>query len=134
MVGEQSERDQESFEGIDTPWRTDPDVMIEHLGKWVAHTVGEGATVGDVRAPEGNGMSSETLLFTVQPLAGDAEPYVARLAPKADAMYPVFPDYDLALQRDVMQLVADATDVPVPTTAWYEPDTSWLGSPFLVMH
>ena len=136
MVTEQSEpRDQESFEGIDTPWRTDPEVMIEHLGKWVAHTVGEGATVSDVRAPEGNGMSSETLLFTVQPPGGGtAEPYVARLAPKADAKYPVFPDYDLALQRDVMQLVADETEVPVPGIAWYEPDASWLGSPFLVMH
>ncbi len=33
-----------------------------------------------------------------------------------------------------MQLVADATDVPVPAIAWYEPDASWLGSPFLVMH
>jgi aminoglycoside phosphotransferase (APT) family kinase protein len=134
----EDERDQGSYEGMDTPWRTDPEVMIEHLGKWVAHTVGDGATVSDVRAPEGNGMSSETLLFTVQPPAGAAAgqelPYVARLAPKADAKYPVFPDYDLALQRDVMQLVADATDVPVPAIAWYEPDASWLGSPFLVMH
>ena len=134
----EDERDQGSYEGMDTPWRTDPEVMIEHLGKWVAHTVGAGAAVSEVRAPEGNGMSSETLLFTVQSPTGEAagqeQPYVARLAPKADAKYPVFPDYDLALQRDVMQLVADATDVPVPAIAWYEPDASWLGSPFLVMH
>ena len=134
----EDERDQGSYEGMDTPWRTDPEVMIEHLGKWVAHTVGDGATVSEVRAPEGNGMSSETLLFTVQSAgggaAGQAMPYVARLAPKLDAKYPVFPEYDLALQRDVMQLVGAATDVPVPTVAWYEPDASWLGSPFLVMH
>jgi len=130
----EDERDQGSYEGMDTPWRTDPAVMIEHLGKWVAHTVGAGATVTDVNAPDGNGMSSETLLFSVTPAGGDSERYVARLAPKADAMYPVFPEYDLALQRDVMQLVARATDVPVPEIAWYEPDVSWLGSPFLVMH
>ncbi|MFN8026707.1 MAG: phosphotransferase family protein [Acidimicrobiia bacterium] len=125
-------RDQGSYEGMDTPWRTDPAVMIEHLGKWVAHTVGTGATVTEVKAPDGNGMSSETLLFTVEQ-GGQSTPYVARLAPKADVI-PVFPEYDLALQRDVMQLVADATDVPVPRIAWLEPDASWLGSAFLVMH
>ena len=133
----EDERDQGSYEGMDTPWRTDPAVMIEHLRKWVEHTVGAGATVSEVTAPDGNGMSSETLLFSVAPdgvAAGGEEHYVARLAPKPDAKYPVFPEYDLALQRDVMQLVGEATDVPVPTIAWYEPDTSWLGSAFLVMH
>jgi aminoglycoside phosphotransferase (APT) family kinase protein len=79
-------------------------------------------------------MSSETLLFSVQQGGAAAERFVARLAPPADSHYPVFPQYDLELQRRVMDLVAEHTDVPTPKTAWYEPDPQWLGSEFLVMH
>jgi aminoglycoside phosphotransferase (APT) family kinase protein len=108
--------------------------MAQRLGAWVAHTIGADAAVVEVTTPEGSGMSSETLLFTVQP--GDAAPerYVARLAPAADAHYAVFPEYDLELQRKVMELVGEHTEVPVPRIAWYEPDAEFLGSSFLVMH
>ena len=41
--------------------------------------------------------------------------------------------YDLAMQYDVMSLVAEATDVPVPETLWYEADGSIIGAPFFVM-
>ena len=92
-----------------------------------------GATVTEVTAPEGSGMSSETLLFTVQPADGSPERYVARLAPLASQQFPVFPEYDLELQRRVMQTVAEHTDVPVPEVITHETDTDWLGSPFLLM-
>ena len=118
---------------ISTPWRSNPRVMAERLGGWAARTIGADATVVDVATPEGSGMSSETVLFSVR--RGEAvERYVTRLAPAADAHFPVFPVYDLALQRDVMRLVAAHTPVPVPRVAWYEPDPELLGSPFLVMH
>jgi aminoglycoside phosphotransferase (APT) family kinase protein len=91
--------------------------------------------VSGVVSPEGNGMSSETLLFTAR-YEIDGEPVerrcVARIEPELDKI-PVFPTYDLAMQYDVMSLVAEATDVPVPETLWYEGDGSIIGAPFFVM-
>ena len=47
-----------------TPWRRDPSETAPALQRWVEHTIGAGAVVSDVGEP-GNGMSSETALFTV---------------------------------------------------------------------
>ncbi|MCB0970563.1 MAG: phosphotransferase family protein, partial [Acidimicrobiales bacterium] len=92
-------------------------------------------SVRDVVTPEGNGMSSETILFRAD-WTVDGEPAgrdcVARIEPELDKI-PVFPTYDLAMQFDVMSLVAEATDVPVPETLWYEQDRSVVGAPFFVM-
>lgn len=127
---------------------------------WLAAKLPDGAepTVCDVVKPEGNGMSSETLLFTArwteavspgtdvaagvravrrpeQRQAGAGirdERFVARIEPELDKV-PVFPTYDLRLQFDVMSLVGESTDVPVPETLWYEPDRGVIGAPFFVM-
>jgi aminoglycoside phosphotransferase (APT) family kinase protein len=48
--------------------------------------------------------------------------------------YPTFPEYDLSLQVNSLQLVAARSSVPVPEVAWYEPDASVLDYPFYVMH
>ena len=78
-------------------------------------------------------MSSETVLFDVHNVAdGGVDRYVARLAPLPD-LYPVFPDYDLELQRKCMDLVRAHTDVPAPEVAFFERDPEWLRTPFLVM-
>ena len=45
----------------------------------------------------------------------------------------MFPEYDLELQRRVMQTVAAHTEVPVPEVLAHETDAEWLGSPFLLM-
>ncbi|MCB1026959.1 MAG: phosphotransferase family protein, partial [Microthrixaceae bacterium] len=58
--------------------------------------------------------------------------FVARIEPELDKV-PVFPNYDLRLQFDVMALVGDATDVPVPEVLWFEADGSIIGAPFFVM-
>jgi aminoglycoside phosphotransferase (APT) family kinase protein len=123
---------------ISTPWRSDPTAMAERLAAWWDERMAPGATVTEVTAPEGSGMSSETLLFTIEPKDADpggngAERYVARLAPLASQQFPVFPEYDLELQRKVMQTVAAHTEVPVPEVLAHETDDSWLGSPFLLM-
>jgi aminoglycoside phosphotransferase (APT) family kinase protein len=93
-------------------------------------------SVTDVVKPEGNGMSSETLLFTAAWTdAGGAaveRRCVARIEPELDKI-PVFPSYDLAMQYRVMELVGEATDVPVPETLWFEGDGSVIGAPFFVM-
>ena len=118
---------------LSTPWRSDPSAMADRLAAWWDANRAPGATVTDVTAPEGSGMSSETLLFTIQPSDGPAERLVARLAPLASQQFPVFPEYDLELQRRVMQTVAAHTAVPVPEVLTHEADDSWLGSPFLLM-
>jgi aminoglycoside phosphotransferase (APT) family kinase protein len=114
-----------------TPWRRDLAELGTAMGAWVAETIGADATVTDVASP-GNGMSSETVLFAVRRPGGESDHYAARLAPLPE-LYPVFPKYDLGLQHRCMDLVRANTDVPAPEVVWNEPDSRWLGTPFLVM-
>ena len=116
---------------LTTPWRRDPGETTPALARWVEHVFGAGATVEDVGEP-GNGMSSETALFTVVRPDGARERLVARLAPMPD-VYPVFQTYDLDLQRRCMDLVRERTTAPAPECRFLETDTAWLGTPFLVM-
>jgi aminoglycoside phosphotransferase (APT) family kinase protein len=115
----------------------DPGEMAGRLQEWLARTLGPGSapSVTEVTSPEGNGMSSETLLFTLgwhEDGQALERRLVARIEPPATA-YPVFTTYDLDMQYRVMRLVAEHTSVPVPETLWFEPDPSVLGGPFFVM-
>jgi aminoglycoside phosphotransferase (APT) family kinase protein len=115
----------------------DPAELGGRLQDWLAATLPAGADpeVRDVVAPEGNGMSSETLLFTARwQEAGQAveHRFVARIEPDL-AQFPVFPNYDLAMQYQVIGLVGEHTKAPVPTTRWLETDPTVVGSPFFVM-
>jgi aminoglycoside phosphotransferase (APT) family kinase protein len=117
----------------DVPWRRDAAQLGERIGAWAARVIGAHVTVDEVTAPEGTGMSSETVLFSLTGgPSGAADRYVARLAPDPSVV-PVFPVYDFELQQRCMDLVRAETTVPTPTAPWYEPDPSWLGTPFLVM-
>ena len=106
------------------------------LESWLqqTHPAGSGATIIDFDAPSTNGMSSETILVTVEwdDRGARRERLVVRLSPDAAAV-PVFPTYDLEKQFRVMQLVGERSAVPVPSMRWYEASDEWLGSPFLVM-
>jgi aminoglycoside phosphotransferase (APT) family kinase protein len=107
------------------------------LQRWLAGKLPEGSDpeLGDVVVPEGNGMSSETLLFTAswrREGKPESRRCVARIEPP-DSAHPVFPSYDLDLQYRVMDLVGRATAVPVPEVMWFEGDRSVLGVPFFVM-
>lgn len=111
----------------------------ERLTAWLTERLPPGTEprISAMDVPETNGMSSDTVLFDLDHAApaGSArvtERLVARLAPEASAV-PVFPTYDFAMQFAVMQLVADRTDVPVPTPRWLETDPGPLGSSFFVM-
>lgn len=104
---------------------------------WLAGRLPSGAvpSVTDVVKPEGNGMSSETLLFTAtwtEDGSAVERDCVARIEPELDKV-PVFPTYDLAMQYRVMELVGEATEAPVPETLWFEPDGEVIGAPFFVM-
>lgn len=116
---------------IDTPWRRSAAEIERGLRSWAARQLGDDVVVSDVSQPEGNGMSSETVLFTLTS-EGRQTRYVARLAPPAHE-FPVFPTYDLETQARLMRLVGERTSVPVPGVPWYEPDEAWVGTPFVVM-
>jgi aminoglycoside phosphotransferase (APT) family kinase protein len=113
--------------------RRDDAALAAGLGRWVAEHAGTvpGATAGSGEATiaglvhADGGMANETVLLDFGP--GHAG-MVVRLPP-LDA---TFPDYDLAPQAAV-QNVAAAAGVPAPAPAVVEPDTSWVGAPFLAM-
>ena len=82
-----------------------------------------------------NGLSSETIIFSAEWPRDDMpmhEKWVARVPPGADDV-PVFPTYRLDRQFEVMRLVAERTDVPVPRVRWMESTGEVLGAPFFLM-
>jgi aminoglycoside phosphotransferase (APT) family kinase protein len=109
----------------------DLDDLRDRLAATLQARLGGHVDVGRITIPEGTGFSSETLLFDLV-RDGESQPVVARLRPAADD-YPVFREYDLGKQAQVMRLVAAETDVPVPEIIVYESDPSVLGEPFIIM-
>ena len=84
---------------------------------------------------DANGMSSETLVLDAtwtEDGVRTTREYVARVAP-AQEDFPVFPTYALQDQYVAMRLVAELTDVPVPTVGFMEPTGEVLGTPFFLM-
>ncbi len=110
----------------------DYDQLRAQLEAWLQERV-PGCTVSELIVPESNGMSSETVLFDLA-VPGESEPrgLVARIAPDP-AADPVFQTYDMERQFLTMQMVAEHTNVPVPTVLWLENGTDVIGVPFFVM-
>jgi len=110
----------------------DYEVLRSQLEDWLVRRL-PGAVISELVVPSSNGMSSETVLFEVT-VPGEDEPrrLVARIAPDP-AADPVFPHYDMERQFRTMQMVAEHTQVPVPTVHWLETDPTAIGAPFFVM-
>ena len=110
-----------------------PDVMSQWLS-----TVMPGGTKPQVTVESGvdsNGMSSETIILTGRWDADGhqhEDKWVARVAP-AEADVPVFSSYRMDHQFDVIRLVGEKTDVPVPRVRWLEPTGTVLGTQFFLM-
>jgi len=105
------------------------------LADWLSPQIGRTPDVTVESGVDSNGMSSETIILTGrwQDEGGPVEQkWVARVAPKADDV-PVFPAYRMDHQFDVIRLVSELTDVPVPRVRWLEPTGELLGSPFFLM-
>jgi aminoglycoside phosphotransferase (APT) family kinase protein len=107
------------------------------MSKWLS-TVLPGGTTPQVTVESGvdsTGMSSETIIFTAR-CEQDGQPMtqklVARVAPTAEDVQ-VFPTYRLDHQFDVIRMVGELTDVPVPRVRWLEPTGDVLGTPFFLM-
>lgn len=115
----------------------DPEELRPRLEAWLGDLLPPGADpkVPELEATSANGMSSETILFTAawtDDGRGREESLVARIAPNADDV-PVFPTYDLDRQFEVIRLVGELSDVPVPKVWWSDAAGTATGVPLFVM-
>lgn len=115
----------------------DLSTIPEVLPDWLSTVMPAGVrpTVSVETGVDSNGMSSETIILTGrwdQDGTRVEEKWVARVAPTAEDV-PVFIHYRMDHQYDVIRLVAELTDVPVPRVRWIEPTGEVLGSPFFLM-
>lgn len=107
------------------------------VSRWLATQL-PGGTAPEITVESGvdtNGMSSETIMLTGRWTADQApveQRWVMRVAPSADDV-PVFPNYRLDHQFDVMRRVGELTDVPVPAVRWIDDTGEVLGRPFFLM-
>jgi aminoglycoside phosphotransferase (APT) family kinase protein len=84
---------------------------------------------------DANGMSSETIMLTGrwdEDGRQREEKWAARVAPTTQDV-PVFSSYRMDHQFDVIRLVAEKSDIPVPRVRWLEATGSVLGTPFFLM-
>ena len=107
------------------------------MSQWLS-TVMPGGAAPEITVESGvdaNGMSSETIILTGRwNEDGQAreQKWVARVAPTTEDV-PVFTSYRMDHQFDVIRLVGEKTDVPVPTVRWLEPTGKVLGTQFFLM-
>lgn len=129
-----------AVEDVDHMQRSSRDVatLPGIMSQWLS-TVIPGGVAPEVTVESGidsNGMSSETIVLTGR-WEQDGRPveqkWVARVAPSA-ADVPVFPTYRLDHQFDVIRMVGELTDVPVPLVRWIEDTGQVLGTPFFLMN
>jgi aminoglycoside phosphotransferase (APT) family kinase protein len=107
------------------------------MSQWLSTVLPGGASprVTVESGVDSNGMSSETIILTAQWDAdGEAheEKWVARVAP-AEEDVPVFSSYRMDHQFEVIRLVGEKTDVPVPRVRWLESTGTVLGTQFFLM-
>lgn len=105
------------------------------LAGWLAPLLGTTPEISVESGVDSNGMSSETLMLSGR-WTEDGTPveqhWVARVAPGTDDV-PVFENYRLDHQFEVMRRVAELTTVPVPAVRWLEDTGTVLGRPFFLM-
>lgn len=112
--------------------------LPEVMSRWLSTVLPGGATpkITVESGVDSNGMSSETIILTGR-WDEDGEPreqkFVARVAP-AQQDVPVFSSYRMDHQFDVIRIVGEKTDVPVPPVRWLEPTGSVLGTQFFLMN
>jgi aminoglycoside phosphotransferase (APT) family kinase protein len=117
-----------------TPLVEDIDGTRKKLESWITSRLGHTVSIPELSIPEATGMSNVTLLFdTCWEENGKTvrEPVVARLQPSIER--PVFPDYDLSLQYEVMDVIGRNSDIPVPQLRGLETNKSLLGVQFYLM-
>ncbi|MDG2047185.1 MAG: phosphotransferase family protein [Halioglobus sp.] len=117
-----------------TPLIEDIDDTRRKLESWISSNRGQDVCIQELTIPEATGMSNVTLLFDItwdEDGQQRRESLVARLQPAIAR--PVFPNYDLSLQYDVMAAIRLCSDIPVPELCGLETDRSLLGVQFYLM-
>ncbi len=117
------------------PAQRDLDLTRRRMEGWLAEQLPE---VSDIRVthlekPGASGFSNDTLLMDIEYAQGGAakaENLVVRVTPTG---FPVFPYYNIRQQFEIMRVLGEKSDVPVPTMRWFEEDKSILGESFYVM-
>lgn len=107
------------------------------LSQWLSTVMPDGVEpqVTVESGVDSNGMSSETIILTGRWAADGQqheEKWVARVAPTTEDV-PVFTSYRMDHQYDVIRLVGEKTDIPVPQVRWLEPTGGVLGTQFFLM-
>jgi aminoglycoside phosphotransferase (APT) family kinase protein len=101
----------------------------QQLESWFEHRFGAKTAVSELRAANrAAGWSSESLVCAAQ-TAGRTNEYVVRIPPAGGG---IFPDYDLHAQTRTQELLREY-GIATPSPIYYEPDSSRIGSRFLVM-
>jgi aminoglycoside phosphotransferase (APT) family kinase protein len=112
----------------------DLDAVTTGFPRWWAarHPDDRDVTISTFQTNPASGFSSESLLFSVSATRGErtrTDDLVLRLPPAGGGL---FPEYDLERQTRTQMLLSGAR-VRVPAPATFEPDASWIGTPFMVM-
>ncbi|HEY2775602.1 MAG TPA: phosphotransferase family protein [Candidatus Binatia bacterium] len=115
--------------------RYDPEELRLRLEPWFRDRLGgaKDLHLDEITAPGLTGFSSETMLVDGHWSDNGREVSGRWVVRSRPTEHPVFPEYDLHAQFRCMQIVADASDVPVPRVRWWEPDAQVIGEPFYVM-
>ncbi len=114
----------------------DSTVLATKLAAWLPSVIPSQAppVITAAGASEANGMSSETIAVQASWPDDDLPDarWILRMAPAANDV-PVFRQYRLDHQYEVIRLVGELTDVPVPKVVALEPTGDVLGAPFFIM-
>ena len=89
---------------LDTPWRRDPDELAARLTEWARATIAPGLDRLRGERARATGCRARRCCSTCATTTGAIEHYVARVEPLPE-VYPVFPEYNLDLQKRCMELV-----------------------------
>jgi len=113
----------------------DLELTAKQLTPWLQERLPDARNleVVGLTKPAATGFSNDTLLFDMHwDEAGETrrEGYVVRIEPSGPG---VFPEYDLSLQYNMMDILGRKTSVPVPAMLDIEDDASVLGAAFYVM-
>ncbi len=117
------------------PEQRDPEVTRKVLTDWLREKMpdAEDLRVENLTTPGLTGFSSETVLFDLVWTDADGEHTDGLVLRGAPAGYEIFPEYDIEMQYRILEKLGKHTDVPVPVTRGFEPDSSLLGTPFYLM-
>jgi aminoglycoside phosphotransferase (APT) family kinase protein len=102
------------------------------VSQWLATQTGTAPSVTVDAGVDANGLSSETIILTIAWPNDAPQRFVMRVAP-AEQDIPMLPAYRLDHQFELLKLLAEKTDIPIPPVRWLEPTGELIGTSFFLM-